>query len=351
MILDLARFVEKERPHWEELEQALDQVQGGLLNLGDLKQSRRVLALFQRACSDLSRIGAANAEPELRAYLESLVARGYAEIHSAQGRVNRFRPLHWFMRVFPSTFRRQLWAMWASLAISGIGALVGALLVTLDSDAMAALSPFPHTVEQTPSQRVAREESDYELMNPELEKQQGRFSAHLMANNIGVSINVLALGLTYGVGSVLLLFYNGVVLGGVAADYLYDGQGVFLCAWLLPHGSFELTAIFIAGQAALVLARAMIGWGTREGLRSRMREVVPDLATLIGGVAIMLVWAGLVESFLSQYHAPVIPYSYKIAFGLVELVVVVSFLGLCGKQWQLKQKGKSGLQGGASPSA
>jgi hypothetical protein len=32
----------------------------------------------------------------------------------------------------------------------------------------------------------------------------------------------------------------------------------------------------------------------------------------------MLVWAGLVESYLSQYHEPAIPYWLKIAFGLAE---------------------------------
>ena len=40
----------------------------------------------------------------------------------------------------------------------------------------------------------------------------------------------------------------------------------------------------------------------------------------------MLVWAGFVEAFLSQYHEPVIPYSVKIAFGCVELAVLVWFL-------------------------
>jgi uncharacterized membrane protein SpoIIM required for sporulation len=332
MILDLARFVEKERPYWQELEHALDRVAQRLLDLSDIKESRRVLTLFQRACSGLSRLGAANSEPELKHYLETLVARGYAEIHSSQSRAQHFKPWHWFMRVFPSTFRKQQWAFWCALAISSIGALVGALLVMLDTEAVAAISPFPHTVEMTPSQRVQREELDHADQGSALEQTQATFSGHLMANNIRVAINTLAFGLTYGIGSVLLLFYNGVVLGGVGADYILDGQSTFLCAWLLPHGSFELTAIFIAGQAALVLARAMIGWGTREGMRSRLRATVPDLATLIGGAALMLVWAGLVESYLSQYHAPVVPYFYKIAFGVAELIVLGAFFKWCGRE-------------------
>ena len=46
----------------------------------------------------------------------------------------------------------------------------------------------------------------------------------------------------------------------------------------------------------------------------------------------MLVWAGFVEAFLSQYHEPVIPYEAKIAFGLVELTLLCLFLGRSGRK-------------------
>jgi hypothetical protein len=44
----------------------------------------------------------------------------------------------------------------------------------------------------------------------------------------------------------------------------------------------------------------------------------------------MLVWAGFVEAFLSQYHEPVVPYSVKIAFGCVELTLLTAFLAKSG---------------------
>jgi hypothetical protein len=37
-----------------------------------------------------------------------------------------------------------------------------------------------------------------------------------------------------------------------------------------------------------------------------------------------------VESFLSQYHEPVIPYSFKIVFGLIELTLLSWLLGKSG---------------------
>jgi uncharacterized membrane protein SpoIIM required for sporulation len=66
-------------------------------------------------------------------------------------------------------------------------------------------------------------------------------------------------------------------------------------------------------------------------VRARLRETAPDLATLIAGVAVMLVWAGIVESFFSQYHEPVLPYWIKIAFGVLELNCLALFFWRAGR--------------------
>ena len=43
------------------------------------------------------------------------------------------------------------------------------------------------------------------------------------------------------------------------------------------HGSVEIPAILIAGQAGLLLASALIGKGTRDPLKVRMRQTSGDL--------------------------------------------------------------------------
>ncbi|HEX4349966.1 MAG TPA: stage II sporulation protein M, partial [Verrucomicrobiae bacterium] len=125
-------------------------------------------------------------------------------------------------------------------------------------------------------------------------------------------------------------FYNGVTLGAIAVDYIHAGETKFLLGWLMPHGVVEIPAILIAGQAGLMLAFALIGRGSRATLRTRLREISGDVSTLIFGVGLMLIWAGFIEAFLSQYHEPVIPYNVKIAFGCVELVLLFLFLGKSG---------------------
>jgi uncharacterized membrane protein SpoIIM required for sporulation len=148
----------------------------------------------------------------------------------------------------------------------------------------------------------------------------------LITNNTKVSILALALGVTWGIGTTILLFYNGVVLGAVIIDYVRAGQSVFLMGWLLPHGVVEIPAILIAGQAGLLLGQALIGWNSKENIHQRLRSVTGALVTLISGAALLLIWAGLVEAFFSQYHEPVLPYQFKIIFGLIELLALLMFL-------------------------
>ncbi len=326
MIIDLPRFVAAERPNWEELEKFLARLEiqpGACLSLEEV---RRFHLLYERAASDLSRITTFSSEPETRKYLESLVARAYGEIHETRTRRAHLDPIRWFFQTLPRTFRRHGRAFALAVAITLTGSLFGGFAVALDPEAKQIITPFPHLLED-PAQRVADEEK---IVGDRLEGAKSSFSAQLMTHNTRVAILALALGMTWGAGTAILLFYNGVILGAIAFDYIRAGQTTFLLGWLLPHGSVEIPAILIAGQAGLVLAGALIGWSGNVPLRLRLREIGGDLVTLISGVAILLVWAGLVESFLSQYHEPVFPYGAKISLGLIELGLLVFFLARSG---------------------
>ena len=72
-------------------------------------------------------------------------------------------------------------------------------------------------------------------------------------------------------------------MGAVVLDYILAGETAFLAGWLLPHGVVEIPAILLAGQAGLILAGALIGWGTSVRLKVRLRKISNDLVTLIGG--------------------------------------------------------------------
>jgi uncharacterized membrane protein SpoIIM required for sporulation len=331
VIIDLHKFVAGERPVWTEFEKMLDRIENQPNRTLPLEELQRFHYLYERTAADLGRINTFASEPETRRYLEHLVARAYGEIHETRSRHIRFRPWHWFFVTLPQTFRRRAAAFWLALAIAVAGTIFGAVATLVDPESRSVTMPFGHDT-LDPSERVAREESSSHDRMP---GGQSSFAAFLMTNNIKVSLLTLALGMTWGIGTIIVLFKNMVGLGAIGADYIMAGQTDFLFGWLMPHGVIEIPAILIAAQGGFVLAGALLGRGQRAALGARMRAAAPDVVTLIGGVAVMLVWAGLVEGFFSQYHEPVIPYWAKIAFGTVELVLLVLFLGRCGKSEEL----------------
>lgn len=327
MIIDLPRFLTAERPHWSELEALLNKLETEPNLALSLESTRRFHYLYERAAADLAKIMTFAAEPELRRYLENLVARAYGEIHETREKQHRFEPWAWFFRTLPHTFRRHAGAFWLAVGITLAGSLLGGFAVMVDPEAKAIMIPFSN-LHGDPNERVAREER---TTTDQLKGFKAQGTAFYITNNTSVALRAMAFGMTWGLGTILVLFSTGVMLGAVSVDYMVAGQSKFLLGWLLPHGSFEIPAILIAGQAGLLLGGALIGWGQRLTLAQRLRALAPDLVTLIGGVALMLAWAGVVEAFFSQYHEPVLPYWVKISFGAVELALLTLFLSRAGR--------------------
>lgn len=326
MIIDLPRFVAAERPYWDELDALLRKLETEPERRLELAEIRRLHYLYERCSSDLSRLDTFATEPRLRGFLESLVSRAYSVIHETRAPVK----LRWKAAfvAFPRAFRRHLQAFRLAVAVTLAGCAFGWFALHVDARNKAILMPFPGLLEP-PSERVAKEEA---AKQDRYKGIKATFAAQLMTHNTQVTILTMAMGLTFGTGTLLLLFYNGVILGAVATDYIVGGQGVFLAGWLLPHGSIEIPAILLGGQAGFILAGALIGWGDRTPRAERLRAVVKDLVTIVCGAGALLIWAGTVEAFVSQYHQPVIPYGLKIGFGVCELAALALFLGWAGRE-------------------
>jgi uncharacterized membrane protein SpoIIM required for sporulation len=326
VIVDIPRFVAAERPYWDELQTLLDRMDAEPERRLPLAEIQRLHYLYERCSAGLARLDTFSTGPALRALLESLVARAYTEIHETRAP----QKIRWkvLFLAFPRAFRRHPGAFRLSLGITLLGCAFGWFAMRMDAHSKAVLMPFPHLL-GSPAERVHEEES---ARTDRLNGAKATFSAELMTHNIQITVLTLAMGMTWGAGTVILLFYNGVILGAVAADYISAGFGTFLTGWLLPHGSIEIPAILLGGQGGFMLAGALIGWGGRTSRSDRLRAVAPDLFAIVAGAAAMLVWAGIVEAFISQYHRPVVPYGLKIAFGACELAALAAFLGWAGRE-------------------
>lgn len=338
MIIDIVKFIEDEQPYWSELEGVLMALDRDNARKMDLQEIRRFHYLYQRASADLGKIMTFSSQTGIKNYLESLVAKAYCEIHETRIHSKTFSPRRWFFKTFPRAFRYHIKAFYLSIAITLAGCIFGGLAITLDPDSKAIIVSFEHLT-GSPSERVDKEE------NKGIDASGSgllRFSSQLMTNNINVAILAMALGMTFGVGTIIVLFQNGVILGAVAIDYIMAGESVFLMGWILPHGSIEIPAILLGGQAGFMLADAIIGHGSNETMRKRLANISRDVVTIISGAALLLIWAGIIESFFSQYHEPIIPYSVKISFGIIELILLSWLLFRSGVDKKEKQAIKEG---------
>src|SRR5580693_1174621 len=237
-----------------------------------------------------------------------------------------WRPRRWLkiFTAFPKTFRRHSRYFVLAVLITLLGCAFGGLAVRYDPASVDVLLPADYL--RNPGQRVHEEEQG---LGRHLDSTQteAAFSAQLIRHNIQVALLAAALGVTFGIGTALLLFENGVLLGAVAVHYTQQGFGLFMTAWLLPHGAFEIPSILIAGQAGFYLARLLLRRREDRNMRQSMREWL----VLIAGLALMLVWAGTMEAFFSQHQAPVLPYGFKVAVGAAELVLLAIYLLLMGR--------------------
>src|SRR5581483_8515121 len=157
MILDLERFLARERPKWDELDTALHRFEADRFYRPSFEESTRLFELYQHCAAALGRLQEVS-QPELSQYLEDLVARAYAQIHSVRKR-SRLRPFHWLMRTLPQVFRRQWRAFVAASLLLLLGSGTGVLLLATDQDAKGLLMPFPHILND-PNERVKQEEKD-----------------------------------------------------------------------------------------------------------------------------------------------------------------------------------------------
>jgi uncharacterized membrane protein SpoIIM required for sporulation len=322
---DVNRFLAERRPEWDALETLLAKVEArGLGSLG-IDGARRFGKLYRSVSSDLIRARTELVDASVTDYLNDLVARSYAHIHA--GTENRgVEVVRFFVSGYPQLVRAEwrLITFAAALLLSGAG--VGAVAVAVDPDALGVLIPEQHQ-EHTPSERIAHDAET----GPHRGDQAAAFSSFLFTHNIQVSILVFALGITFGVGTVSVLFYNGVPLGALAMQYHQEGQGTFFWAWILPHGIPELTSIFVAGGAGLLLARALWFPGRRRRLDALVHEA-KRAALLVVGTMPVLVVAGLIEATISQIHGSVIPYELKLLFALLVGIGLYAWLGLAGRK-------------------
>jgi uncharacterized membrane protein SpoIIM required for sporulation len=123
-------------------------------------------------------------------------------------------------------------------------------------------------------------------------------AGEIFTNNIRVTLLAFAAGIAAGVGTALLLVWNGVILGIVGGLAVGSGNGRVFFELVTAHGLLELSCIVVAGAAGMRMGWALIEPGSRKRADALSIEAREAIAIVLG-TAPWLVLAGLIEGFLT----------------------------------------------------
>lgn len=320
--LQAAAMARERREAWAAYTDLVEKGRAGGLDRFSEAEVRAFGRLYRGVTADLARARTYGASPGLQEAVERWAGAGHNLLYRAKGRAAV--PLgRWIARELPRAVRRHHRPVLLA-ALLLVGPMLASYAAVRDHPARArAIMPAGMLAR---AENTARGDIDASYIDVDGAARPALSSA-LVTNNVQVSFVAFAAGLLAGAGTVLILVFNGVLLG--AAFGLYANNEVLgvILAFVFPHGVMELTAICLAGGAGLGLGSALLVPGRRtrrEALRERGRAFL----SLVGGSVLLLIVAGLVEGFYSPSELPA---AAKFAFGGATALLLTAYFGFAGR--------------------
>lgn len=119
----------------------------------------------------------------------------------------------------------------------------------------------------------------------------------IIQNNLKVSLYLLSGLLTLGVSAILVLLYNGIMLGNVIILGLQQFSAIEVAVRLFPHGIMEIPGIIFITVAGLQSVKALIS--NLKGNVEKWNNYLLDcfIFTLISVTCITI--AGFIEAYIT----------------------------------------------------
>lgn len=312
----VAQFIAARRERWQELETLLKRSDGNGLRSLRSDDLDRLGAGYRHVVSDLAIAQRDYPREEVTRALNDLATRAHMRLYRAPS--GSWRRIGAF---FTIDFARRFRDAWPYVAVAGAMLLLPAIWGYLAALLDPTLRPLLVSADLRSIMERGRTWTDMEAqIRPAM-------SALIFVNNIRVSFLAFAGGILFGVGSALLLAYNGLNIGAVLGAGQYYGVGHLLVDFVSAHGWIELFSISIAGGAGLMMGHALL----RPG-RLRRRDAVTRAGRraveLVLGAAPVFVLAGLVEGFISSSG---LPFLAKVLIGPLLLAILLALLLTLGR--------------------
>jgi len=314
----IEKFVYDRRKRWEKLEALLNELDKLPLRKLPREKIRELGELYRRVTADLAIARAESNNPRLISYLNSLAVRAHGKIyrteHKIFGTIKKF-----YLEDFPKTFRETFnYTLFAFVVFTATAILSFFLAYTdynfiqvanLDSVRHYALNNWKWWERINLANQVA--------------------SSEIITNNVMVTFRAFAYGAFLGIGSIYVLVFNGMLLGGIfgtcyATNPMFGNE---LLTFAVGHGVIELSCIFIAGGAGIMIGHSIVAPGDLKRIDA-LKEAGMKTIKLIFGCASLLVIAGIIEGFVSPSSLPA---WFKFLVGISSGIAMYFYLFFLGE--------------------
>ena len=291
--MKVERFISEREADWRELDELLRAAgrrrrrrldAGGVLRLG---------ALYRGAAADLALARRGHPGDPIVQRLESLVARARHAVYAEEPR--RGSPRTFFGRTYWVRVRERPLALALALALLLVPAVLAVAWALDDPGAAIGLVPerFRGAVEPVGDTGMTAAET-------------AAFSSAVMTNNIQVTFLAFAAGILFGLGTALVVAYNGLILGAVAGGAIANGNGVEFAEFVTAHGVIELSCIAVAAAAGMRMGYAVVAPGPLARSRALAIESRASIAIVLGTIPWVIV-AGIIEGFVTRAGFGLVP--------------------------------------------
>ncbi|HEX6963109.1 MAG TPA: stage II sporulation protein M, partial [Lacipirellula sp.] len=294
----MSSFVDRYKQDWTELERLVQRGRKWRSGLTSVER-QRLDELYRRTTIHLARVMTAGNDPALAEYLNGLTAAAHSLIYLPP-RDSLLRKLR---RYVSEGFPRAVARTWRQHAISAALVIGGGLIgyFAASADPVVAHALWPAEDARQPGSKPEQLLSVLRSGRKEGGGEKFIFASFLFQHNLKVSLLAMASGVLAAAPTVLLMIFNGMLLGVFVAIHHEAGIRAEMWAWILPHGITEFGAIILCGGVGLLLGRAVV----RPGALSRGESLLlagREAGRICAGTAAMLVLAAIIESYVRQSH-------------------------------------------------
>lgn len=309
--MNIEQFIEKNSPSWTELKNLTDLIDKKGIKQLDSEQLKHYLYLFRQSSHQLAYARTHYPGSEVISYINSLVASSHNHIYSVKK--YDFSEIKNFLSFdLPNNIKKYNIYILIGTVVFLLGFVISWMMVASNPQNASYFMP-QEMIEGINWDMDTSNQWDYPVM-----------SSYIMTNNISVAFKAFVLGITLGLGTFYILFLNGALIGSLTGLVYQFGNPVGYWSLILPHGILELTAIFIAGGAGLMLARSIL----IPRKYSRKHSIIKSAKEAIGlmlGVIVFLIIAGIIEGFFTPINISPI---YKLIFAGLTLLMILAYFAI-----------------------